>query len=329
MDPATGVRSVKLAPHELTHVVTAPDGLFILAHLGIPRVDPLQWSLTIDGMVDAPRRLDLHALKSLPKVTVEAVHNCCGSPLEPAAPTRRAGNVRWGGVDLAALLADIGIESGAQYLWSYGLDGGEFFGTPVEWYVKDLPLTRLSAGGVLIAYELNGAPLPAEHGFPARLVVPGFYGTNSVKWLWRLQLAGGRFDGLFCKALYNDRRSAEDIAAGLPAEQPVWAIAPESLIVSPAPESQVAVGETVDVRGWAWSWHGVADVEISFDEGASFTRALLEARRGWAWQRFSLPWHPLVRGDVRLCARAVEANGVAQPRDGARNAMHVVPVSVR
>ena len=69
---------------------------------------------------------------------------------------------------------------------------GDFAGTSCDWFVKDLPVARLAAGDLLLAYELNGAPLPAEHGFPVRLVVPGYYGTNSVKWLWRLHLAEGR-----------------------------------------------------------------------------------------------------------------------------------------
>ena len=118
------------------------------------------------------------------------MHQCCGSPLEPSVATRRVANVHWGGADLAAILLDeLEIDPRARFLWSYGLDGGDFAGTSCDWFVKDLPLARLAAGDVLLAYELNGAPLPAEHGFPLRLVVPGYYGTNSVKWLWRLQLA--------------------------------------------------------------------------------------------------------------------------------------------
>lgn len=162
---------------------------------GVPRVDPAPWSLTIDGLVGRPRTSTLDELKALPKKIVEAVHQSCGSPLEPTVPTRRVANVRWDGVELAPLLAEVGIHPEARFLWSYGLDGGEFAGTSCDWFVKDLPLERLPAGDVLLAYELNGAPLPAEHGFPVRLVVPGYYGTNSVKWLWRLHFAAHRAKG--------------------------------------------------------------------------------------------------------------------------------------
>ena len=329
MDPATGVRRVKLGPHGMADAVTATDDLFVIAHLGIPRVEPARWSLVIDGLVRRVRTLSLDDLKARPKKTVEAVHQCCGSPLEPNVATRRVANVRWGGVDLAALLAELDVDPRARFLWSYGLDGGDFAGTSCEWFVKDLPLERLAAGDVLLAYELNGAPLPAEHGFPVRLVVPGFYGTNSVKWLWRLHLADRRPDGPFTTVFYNDSLGAADVAAGLPSRRPVWAIAPESIVVSPAPDTVVAAGESVEIRGWAWSFRGIAAVEVSVDGGARYTPAALERRRGWAWQGFSLPWRPTERGEAMLGVRALEAGGVGQPQEGARNSIHTVRVVVR
>jgi len=329
MDPASGIRLVKLRPHEMTAAVTATEDLFVLAHLGVPRIDPAQWSLRVDGLLRGARSFGLDELKARPRKTVEAVHQCCGSPLEPTVPTRRVANVRWSGVDLAALLDEIGVDPRARFLWSYGLDGGDFAGASCEWYVKDLPLERLAAGDVLLADELNGAPLPAEHGFPLRLVVPGYYGTNSVKWLWRLHLADRRADGPFTTRFYNDSLGAEDVAAGLPPRRPVWAIAPEAVIVAPAPDAVVPAGESTEIRGWAWSFRGVAAAEVSVDSGASIRRAALAPRRGWAWQRFSLPWRPDKRGETLLGVRAVEAGGIGQPQDGARNAIHTVRVVVR
>jgi sulfane dehydrogenase subunit SoxC len=329
MDPASGVRQIKLQPHQMTEPLTPADDVFVLAHLGVPRVDLPTWRLTIDGLIDKPATFDLVALKRRPKVTIEAVHNCCGSPLEPTVPTRRVVNVRWGGIDLAELLAECGVAPRAKFLWSYGLDGGDFAGNAVDWFVKDMPLARLDLGGVLLAYELNDAPLPAEHGFPLRLVVPGYYGTNSVKWLWRLHLAEHRAENLFTTKLYNDPIAADDVAAGQPPQRPVWAIAPDAVIVTPAPGAVLALDAPTEVSGWAWSFRGIAAVEISADDGESFRRANLQERRGWAWQRFSLSWQPSARGDVRLSARAVEAGGAAQPDSGARNAMHSVRVTVR
>lgn len=329
MDPAGGVRDIKRRPHEMTEAITATEDLFVLAHLGIPRVDPSSWSLVVDGLVGRAGKLSLDELKARPKKIVEAVHQCSGNPLEPTVPVRRVANVRWGGVDLAALLDEFAVDTRARFLWSYGLDGGEFAGISSDWYVKDMPLERLAAGGVLIAYELNGAPLPAEHGFPARLVVPGYYGTNSVKWLWRLHLAEQRADGLFTTRFYNDQAGVDDVAAGLPPFRPVWATAPETIIVAPAPDAVVSAGVPVEIWGWAWSFRGIVAVEVSADDGATSARAFVGERRGWAWQRFSLSWRPSRRGEIRLSARATEAGGLGQAVEGARNAVHVVSVVVR
>lgn len=329
MEPASIVRRIKLAPHDMRDAVTPTDDVLVLAHLGVPRIDPADWSLTIDGLVGRSRTLGYDDLRSLPRTVVETVHQCCGYPQKPTVPTRRITNVRWAGVDLAQLLNELGVALEARYLWSYGLDHGELAGRHCDNYLKDMPLERLAAGGVLIAYEMNGAPLSAEHGFPARLVVPGYYGTNSVKWLSRLHLAEHRAAGLFTTELYDDDASPEDIAAGLPARRPVWAIAPEAVIVAPAPDAEVPVGQPVEIWGWAWSFHGIATVEVSMDDGASFARAALEPRRDWAWQRYALPWRPAVRGEVSISARAIEENGRGQPFDGARNAVHSVRVAVR
>jgi DMSO/TMAO reductase YedYZ molybdopterin-dependent catalytic subunit len=330
MEPASGVRRVPLQPHQITDAITAAGELFVLAHLGVPRVDAERWSLTIDGLVERGCTLDLEDLRALPKRTVEAVHHCCGNPIEPTVATRRAANVRWGGADLAALLNELRVDARARYLWSYGLDGGDFANTHAEWFVKDLPVERLATRDVLLAYELNGEPLSAEHGYPVRLVVPGYNGTNSVKWLWRIYAAERRAEGPFTTtSFYNDRVREADIAAGLAAERPVWATAPESIIVAPASGSIVKVGEPIQVWGWAWSFGGIAAVEVSFDDGVSFMRAALEPRRGWAWQRFSALWIPTERGEVTLSARASEAGGATQPREGARNSVHSVSVHVR
>lgn len=329
MDPATGVRRADRRPHEMWNPVTPIGDVFQIAHLGVPRVDAAAWSLAIDGLVGRNASFTLADLKAWPKRIVEAAHQCCGSPLEPHVPTRRVANLRWGGVDLAGLLDELGVDEHARFLWSYGLDGGSFAGKFCDWYVKDLPLARLGAGDVLIAYELNGAPLPAEHGFPVRLVVPGYYGTNSVKWLWRLHLAERRAEGLFANELYNDTLNPDDVAAGLAPRQPVWAVAPEALIVSPAAGVVVARDAPIEIWGWTWSFRGIATVEISVDGGATYAQAHLEPRRGWAWQRFTRLWRPTTGGEAVVSVRALEGSGVGQPRDGARNAIHAVPVTVR
>ncbi|MEH2513727.1 DMSO/TMAO reductase YedYZ molybdopterin-dependent catalytic subunit [Nitrobacteraceae bacterium AZCC 1564] len=187
-------------------------------------------------------------------------------------------------------------------------------------------MERVSAD-VLIAYAMNGSPLRPENGFPVRLVVPGYYGTNSVKWLERVTLAETRATEPFTTRWYND---AIRDAAGQPtgATVPVASIAPESVIVSPAPDQTVAIGEAVDVWGWAWADGGVSAVAVNVDGASEWMPTVVEPSAGRAWQRFGVTWRPEQRGKHDICSRAQCADGRHQPDSGARNAIHHVTVKV-
>jgi DMSO/TMAO reductase YedYZ molybdopterin-dependent catalytic subunit len=319
MNPPRTYRRVPLQPHALRDAVTAQRDLFVLAHVGVPRVDARHWTLAIDGLVRAPCTFSLADIRRLPKIAVETVHQCAGYPQDPTIATRRVGNVVWGGADLNALLGMIGVLPQARFLWSYGADSGEYEGIRADPYLKDCPLARIADGAALLAYEVNGEPLDAEHGFPLRLIVAGFYGTNCVKWLTRLHLAAGRADGPFTTQLYNDR-----LADGV---RPVWEIAPESVIVAPAPDTRLPQRET-DIWGWAWADGGVAKVDVSADGGATWRKAELTAQRDRAWQKFCVAWIPARRGATMLMSCATGRSGEVQPERGWRNCIHSVPVRV-
>src|SRR5262245_21461377 len=188
-----------------------------------------------------------------------------------------------------------------------------------EAYVKDLPLERVSSD-VVIAYELNGAPLPTENGFPARLVVPGFYSTNSVKWVTRMTVAETRAIGGFATRWYNDpvlNAAGEDSGETVP----VWSIAPESIIVSPAPGQALQCDTPLEIWGWAWADGGIARVDLSVDGGGTWMEAQVEPRVERAWQRFVFPWRATGPGAVVLCSKAYSHDGASQPEFGRRNAI--------
>ncbi|HTW71882.1 MAG TPA: molybdopterin-dependent oxidoreductase [Acetobacteraceae bacterium] len=319
VQPAGYFRRLVHEPHETIAPLTRQQDLFVLAHLGVPRVDLAQWRLDIAGLVHRPATLTFEDLRRLPEHRIETFHQCAGAPRRPDLPMRRIANVMWHGVDLAALLRHCGIEDRARFLWSYGLDRGEYDGIKAEWYVKDMPLTRLDQGGVLLAYAMNGETLAAEHGFPVRLVIPGYYGTNAVKWLWRLELAEERAPGPFTTVLYNDPDPAGTT-------HPVWEAPPESLIVAPAPGPVAAT--PIEIWGWAWAAAGIARVEVSVDGGENWSLAQIEHRRAWSWQRFSFKWHPARRGNFVIAARATDVEGAVQPKHRARNAIHCVAIMV-
>jgi sulfane dehydrogenase subunit SoxC len=327
LEPRGLTRRIPLTPAELTREITPTKDVIVLAHLGIPRVAAAGFTLQINGMVRRPCQLALEALKRRPKLTYMSFHECAGNPLKPEAPTRRLANVVWGGTALAQVLKEAEPLPAAKFIWSYGLDYGEFEGVHVDAYVKDLPLERALADDVLLAYELNGEPLPAEHGFPLRLFVPGFYGTNSVKWLYRVTLTDRRADGLFTTRFYNDPLppSAENPAGG---SKPVWEVAPHSLIVHPAPGAVVKLGEPVEIWGRAWGVKPIRAVEIDVDGDAAYPATFVEPREQWSWQRFSFTWRPERAGPTSLSSRAVDTSGETQPLSGARNAVYSVEITV-
>jgi len=326
LDPSRPFMRHPLKPHQLVDRVTRTEDTIVLCHLGVPQLDADDWSLTIDGLVRRPLRLGFSELKQRPRVDVASVHQCCGSPLQPEEPKRRVCNVVWSGVRLAELMADCRPDPAARFVWSSGADYGDFEGVSCDAFVKDLPLDRVAAD-VLVAYAMNDAPLSPENGFPARLVVPGFYGTNSVKWLTRLTLAADRATGPFTTRWYNDPiRDASGQPTG--ATSPVWSIAPESVIVSPAPDQVLTAGAAVEIWGWAWADGGIARVEVSVDSASHWMQAVVEPSTSRTWQRFAVSWRPERPGGHELCSRAQSAGGRAQPSSGARNAIHCVPVRI-
>jgi sulfane dehydrogenase subunit SoxC len=320
MNPARYQRLNERRPHEVIEPTTPQHQLFVLAHMGIPQPDAAAWRLEITGLVERPQTLTLDDIMRLPVREVQTFHQCAGAPRRPDLAVRRVANVVWRGADLSALLRTSGVRAEAQFLWSYGLDHGRYEDVSAKWYVKDVPLARLAEGGCLLAYAVNGEPLSPEHGHPLRLVIPGYYGTNTVKWLWRLELSEGRATGPFTTVLYND---PDPVTGGT---RPVWEAPPESLIVAPAP-GPLAVS-AIEIWGWAWAAAGVAKTEVSLDGGKSWSPARLEARRQWSWQRFSYNWQPGGPGNFVLTARATDTRGATQPIENARNAIHTVAVTV-
>jgi sulfane dehydrogenase subunit SoxC len=164
-------------------------------------------------------------------------------------------------------------------------------------------------------------------GLTARLVVPGYYGTNSVKWLTRLTLAHARAAGPFTTRWYNDPvQNTAGQSTG--ATVPVGPIAPESVIVSPAPDQTLAIGVNAEIWGWAWADGGVSAIDIGTDRNSGWTPATIEPPAGRAWQRFASTWSPGRSGKYELRSRARSPDGRYQPFSGARNAIRPVPVIV-
>jgi DMSO/TMAO reductase YedYZ molybdopterin-dependent catalytic subunit len=253
-------------------------------------------------------------------------------PLSQPWLTGAVGTAEWGGTPLRPLLAEAGVRESAVEALFGGLDRGVEGGIPQD-YERSMPVAETA--DALLAYEMNGVPLPAQHGFPLRLVVPGWYGMQNVKWLTRITLLEKPFVGYQNSVAYRHYLSEDE-----PGE-PVTRMLPRSLMVPPGipdfltRERRLEPGP-VELRGRAWSgWGPVERVEVSADGGATFADAVLEPPLGAAaWRGWRFVWDA-PEGEHVLCSRATDAAGNTQPLDApwnlkgyANNAVERVPVTV-
>jgi DMSO/TMAO reductase YedYZ molybdopterin-dependent catalytic subunit len=306
-------------PNLLEPFITPDKDLFQTIHMGAAVVDTEKFVVIIDGLVNRPLTISLAQLKRFPSRTITAFHECYGSPLKPPTEnTWRIGNVKWTGVPLNTLLDLSQPSSTAKFVWSEGLDYGEFGGMQADRYQKDLPISKARSQEVMLAYEMNGKPLSRERGGPVRLIVPGWFGTNSTKWLCRLSLQSHRAQGIFTTKFYNERNPL-DPTEGM---GPVWGVEPNSMIVKPAPDDRLQ-GSTFEVSGWAWSNEDITAVHLNLDDGDEWIEAGVNSRTDFSWQAFTKVI-TLSPGPHRIIARATSSNGIQQPISGRRNHVHTL-----
>ena len=272
--------------------------------------------LSIDGLVRRPLTLTLDDLRARPSRAVVVTLECAGNGRAFLEPSTRGeqwalgavGTAEWTGVPLVDLLADADLLPEAVELLFAGADSGTPAGQPgpID-FERSLPIHRLP--GAIVAYAMNGEPLPSDHGAPFRLVVLGWYGMASVKWLARITAIPERFEGFFQVDRY--------VVQG----EPIGPIAPRAVIVSPAAGAQVHAGGHV-VRGYAWSGSGgIKRVDVSVDGGASWLRADLgRPASDFAWVPWEFRWDAAA-GDAVLLARATDGAGHAQPLEQNWNAL--------
>jgi DMSO/TMAO reductase YedYZ molybdopterin-dependent catalytic subunit len=313
-------------PHELDTYITPDDKLFQTIHMGAAVIDPTLYNIVIDGLVSRPYTVTLSELQAMPQSSITAFHECYGSPLKPPTEAcRRVGNVAWTGVKLSHMLSLAGLPLSTDdlFVWSSGLDRGTFAGVHADRYRKDIPMTKALSSEVLVAYEMNGEPLRKKRGGPARLVVPGYFGTNSTKWLCRLEVRAERAPGPYTTTFYNERDP--DDPSGK-ATRPVWGVDVNSIIVRPKP-GEIVQGPKLPVEGWAWSEFGVSSLSVSSDGGMSSNSATVCSRVEFGWQRFETMLR-LEPGRHSIVARATCVSGRVQPLEGRRNHVHRVEVHV-
>jgi DMSO/TMAO reductase YedYZ molybdopterin-dependent catalytic subunit len=302
----------------LRHDLTPPGLHYLLIHYDIPAVDPDTFRLDIGGAVERPMTLSLDELRARERVAEPVTFECAGNgralleprPLSQPWLTEAVGTAEWAGTPLKPLLDEAGASGQAVEVLFSALDRGIEGGVP-QAYERALPIADAAHG--LLAYEMNGAPLPPQHGFPLRLVVPGWYGMQNVKWVSLITVLEEPFTG-FQNAVGYRMYSAD----GVPGE-PVTRMLPRSLMLPPGVpdfmtrERHLEPGP-LTLTGRAWSGHGlIEEVEVSTDGGDTFAPAELDPPLGpHAWRGWRFDWDA-PPGEHVLRSRATDAAGNTQP----------------
>lgn len=281
------------------------------------------WRLTIQGLVQQSVTLSFNDLLSLPKVEVANTLECSGnsrSLLEKKASGNPwtiggVGNAIWGGVRLADVLAKAGIASDARHVSFEGLD--KPLGKAGIKFVRSIPLEK-ALDATLLAYEMNGEPLPLAHGFPLRALALGWTGANCVKWLGTITLLDKPQAGFFMDNVYRVFQKGEARESG----EVVMAISLKAIITAPDNGATLSPGN-VAVRGAAYAGEAdIALVEVSVDGGANWDAAtFIGPHEPYAWRRWEFQWPVSTPGDYAIMARATDSRGNVQPESAKWNVL--------
>jgi DMSO/TMAO reductase YedYZ molybdopterin-dependent catalytic subunit len=287
---------------------------YVRTHFAMPSAPH---TVLIEGAVRARRSVTLEEIRSLPARELTVTLECAGNGrrfLEPPVPGEQwglgaVGTSQWTGAPLHAVLERAWLPSAVEVLFR-GADSGvpKDLGRRVA-YERSLPIDVAMGDEILVAYAMNGRPIPREHGGPLRLIVPSWYGMASVKWLAEIRVLDRPFDGFF----QRDRYVIEG--------RPLRGIEPRALIISPTDGAEVS-GTSLQVRGYAWSGHApVERVDLSESDGQPLASIALPADEApYAWREFAFVLS-FGLGEHRLVARATDRKGNSQPLSPRWNAL--------
>ncbi len=324
--------------------LTETESFYVRNHFKQPSISTAAWKLKIEGAVERPFELSYAELLQMPARKMVSLLECAGNgrvflvPKENGAQWAlgAVSTAEWTGVPLAAILERAGVKAGAVEVVLEGDDKGEIRDDPKSpgeiHFARSIPLEKARGGDVLLAFQMNGAALPAKHGAPIRAIVPGWYGMASIKWLTRIVVTEQPFQGFFQTLQYSYWARTN----GVPTLVPIREIRVKSEIMRPALDEVIAKNTVYKIEGFAWAGESqVQQVEFSADAGQTWAPARLTGSAvRYAWRRFELDWKvPASAGRYILMARATDDGGRLQPMERTRDnrsylITHVLPIEI-
>ncbi|MBZ5591078.1 MAG: sulfite oxidase [Acidobacteriia bacterium] len=317
---------LEMALSGFSDYITPLEHFFVRTHVYVPTVNVSEWRLTVEGEVATPFTLTMDDVKKLPAVELVSVVECAGNGrgfYEPAVPgiqwgNGSVGNARWRGVRLADVLKRAGVKDSAKEIL---FDGADIpLGTMPD-FQRSIPVKKALDGHTLLAYEMNGETLPVKHGFPLRVVAPGWASDSWAKWLTSIRVLDKEHDGFWMKSAYRHPGKPVAPRTAVPPDQmqPVTSLRVKSVIAAPLDGSQALSGKPLAIRGVAWSGDAgpVTAVDVSIDGGRSWKPAALQEdqRTQFGWRQWEFNWTPSQEAYYTILARARDAAGNTQPFD--------------
>lgn len=318
------------APAAYLNEMFTPNGRFFVRwHLAvIPEISAQAWRLRVGGAAaEKPFELSYDELRAFAPAEVVAVNMCAGNRRGLSQPhvagvewgNGAMGNARWRGARLKDILQRAGIRKDAVEVAFQGQDHGAIAQTPQ--FAKSLPMWKALDDDTILAYEMNGSPLPLHNGLPVRLVVPGWAGTYWMKQISEINVLPQPFDGYWMKSAYRIpvgkfphlvRFESQD-APGI-STTPITEMVVNSLITSLEDEQRFRLGQQIAVKGIAWDGgHGISEVKISVDGGQSWHPAALGKDFGnYSWRQWHYRFRPTQRGRYGILAKATNRKGETQ-----------------
>ena len=311
--------NAELTYQQQVGVITPNHAFYVRNHFPVPTLDLATWQLTIAGAVAQPTVLTLADWQMLPRRSLVVTMECGGNGRIGMHPTAQGepwgygavSTAEWSGVPLHAILAATGIAPEAVEILVTGADAGVVpeVGQHIA-YARSLSVAQALHPDTLLADTMNGEPLPPNHGFPVRLIVPGWYGMAAVKWVTRIEALRTPFAGFYQRdryvLVYPEQGDAPPI--------PLTTMGVRALITTPAEGATLATG-TIPMCGVAWSGAAPIDaVQVSVDDGATWQEATwTSAASQYAWRTWEFRWQAMHAGPVRLRSRAIDTAGTQQP----------------
>ena len=336
LDDDGRVQRVRTPVMDLQGLITPTELHYVVQHFAVPEVVPTdKWSLSVEGEVKRPLTLDYEQLRRFPGRTVRTVMECSGSDAtyfeyfkgEGSKPSRNQERMilsasEWTGVPLAAVLNEAGLTGKATHIraegWDKGVPASAAEGTEPFYYDKGLPLEKALHPDTILAVAQNGQMLEHLHGAPVRLLVPGWSGNWSVKWLWKLEVLDHEPDCWYHYNFYYYGDSPDD-----PNKELITTIGVKSMVTHPNDDTDTLSTGTHVVRGYAWSGGGtITQVEVSVDGGDTWHSARLEEPIDrWMWVRWSYVWNADKPGNYKVMSRGTDAAGRVQSPEPRYNNM--------